>query len=646
MGRRFLYILGILFFSPPALVLVPARAQDPGGPPPVEAAPPASGELPPVKPSEIPDLAVPAAPDEPASAQRTTTGPASKTGRGDDGVPGLTLPKRLEPAEPPAEIPSNGRGGRRDGTGRAMLDPSLERAQGSAPAAVGAADRAERTSLDRLPTGRQSVSVTVDIQSPVHINLHKPATLRLIVRNAGTSDAHQVVVHDELPEGLKFVSSIPPPAAGGAGGQAITWSLGTMAAGSEGIITLKVEPTRAGPLEHGASVTFQTGSRARIEVLQPKLKIELVPSSKTVLKGQEVEFKVVVTNVGNGPARRVTVAAQLSRGFRYDQSERGTGTMVTEPIPVLGPGDSKEIDPLVAVAGKAGDETCTVTAHSPDVVVLDKSQEARAVEKITVQEPALDLALEGPRRRCTDTIAQYEIALKNPGTAPARRVRVAAFVPPGLRLTSVPKGARYDASSRRLIWTIDRLEPAPKPQKLAFEVKVGDVGNYEITAEAAADSNIRKKQNLVTEVFGIPDVDLEVTERQRVVDVGGTTHFQIALRNKGTKEATNIHLWAVVSKNLKVTGGLDVPQDLQFVASKDEGEVVLQDKNDPKRGIASLGPGRELVLGIEVKAIADKPESASCRVFITHDSLTEPFEAMARVRILPATGRTTQLGGQ
>lgn len=641
MGRRLLSILGILLLAPPALMLMPARAQDPGAPPPVEAAPPASAELPPVRPSEIPDLAVPAAADEPSPAQGTAPRPAPGAGRLDEGPPGLNLPKRLEPAEPPAEIP----GGGGPGTGRAMLDSSLERVQGSAPAAVAAADRGERIPVDRLPTGRQSVSVLVDIQSPAHMNLHKPATVRLIVRNAGTSDAHQVIVRDELPEGLKFVSSDPPPAAGGAGGQAITWSLGNMAAGSNGVITLKVEPTRAGPLEHGASVTFQTGSRTRIEVLQPRLKIDLVPSMKTVLKGQEVEFKVVVTNVGNGPARKVTVAAQLSRGLRYDQSERGTGTMVTEPIPVLGPGDSKEIDPLVAIAGKAGDETCTVTAHSPDVVVLDKSQEARAVQTITVQEPALDLALEGPKRRCTDTIAQYEIALKNPGTAPARRVRVAAFVPPGLRLTSVPKGARYDAPNRRIVWTIDRLEPAPKPQKLAFEVKVGDVGNYEITAEAAADSNIRKKQNLVTEVFGIPDVDLEVTERQRVVDVGGTTHFQIALRNKGTKEATNIHLWASVSKNLKVTGGLDVPQDLQFVGSK-EGEVVLQDKNDPKRGIATLGPGRELVLGIEVKAIADKPESAFCRVFITHDALADPFEAMARVRILPATGGTAELGGQ
>lgn len=633
MGRRLLSILGILLLASPALV--PARAQDAGGPPPVEAAPPVSAELPPVKPSDLPDLTVPAVTNEPAPVQGTK----ARTGGPDTGAMELAVPRQLEPAAPLAEIPGGGNG---SSPGLPPIDPSLERAQGSAPAATGAADPGERVPVDRLPAGRQAVSVTVDIQSPAHMNLNKPATVRLIVRNTGQSDALQVRVRDELPEGLKFASSVPPPAS--VDGSVLTWSLGTMAAGSDSIIALKVEPTRTGPLEHGASVTFQTGTRARIEVLQPRLKIELVPSVKTVLKGHEVEFKVVVTNVGNGPARKVTVSAQLSRGLRYDQSERGTGTMVTEPIPVLAPGDSKEIDPLVAIASKAGAETCTVAAHSPDVVVLDKSQEARAVETITIQEPALDLVLDGPKRRCTDTLAQYQIALKNPGTAPARRVRVAAFVPPGLRLIAVPKGARYDSSSRRIIWSIDRLDPDPKTQRLAFEVKVGDVGNYKITAEALADSNLRKTQNLVTEVFGIPDVDLEVTERQRVVDVNGATQFLIVLRNRGTKEATNIHLWAIVSTNLKVTGGLDVPAGLQFVASPGEGKLVLEDA--AKRGIPRLKPGEELLVGLEVKAVTDKPVAGTCRVFITHDALADPFEAMAHVRILPASGRPVELGGQ
>ena len=52
----------------------------------------------------------------------------------------------------------------------------------------------------------------------------------------------------------------------------------------------------------------------------------------------------------------------------------------------------------------------------------------------------------------------------------------------------------------------------------------------------------KARQKLVTDVFGMADVDLVVSERQRVIDVGGTTTFQIRLRNYGTKDATNILL--------------------------------------------------------------------------------------------------------
>ena len=50
----------------------------------------------------------------------------------------------------------------------------------------------------------------------------------------------------------------------------------------------------------------------------------------------------------------------------------------------------------------------------------------------------------------------------------------------------------------------------------------------------------------------MPDVDLVVRERRRVVDVDGTTTFQIRLRNYGTKEATKLQISAKLSDNLVV----------------------------------------------------------------------------------------------
>ena len=191
------------------------------------------------------------------------------------------------------------------------------------------------------------------------------------------------------------------------------------------------------------------------------------------------------------------------------------------------------------------------------------------------------------------------------------------------------------------------LEPGSTPQKLSFEVKVGDVGKYEFAAEALGTAGLKAKNSLVTDVFGMPDLDLVVSERQRVVDVGGTTFFLIRLRNYGTKDATNIQLSATVSENLEVTGSLDVPSGLEFMKEKKDGPNkprLLRDADG--KGIKRLGPGKELVMGLEVKAKAAEPKFATCHVTATHDDLSGNYEDMAGVKVLPPSSRPAAAGGR
>ena len=642
MGRRFWLILGVMLLAPPALPL--ARAQGEGGPPAPDATPAAPSDLPLPKPFELPAPDDPTSPgDQPKSDSPRNTPSAGarvqdrgREGNSPDGpapgnprdVPPLSPASPIEP-EPRAGEPSKSRR-----QSRPRADAAIERADGP-PSAAGEPG----VPADRLPAGKQSVALSVEVQSPPSMNLHQPATVRLVIRNTGGSDALQVRIRDELPEGLKYLSSKPEATVEGT--SVLNWSLDALPAGKDAVITVKVEPVKTGPLDHGASVWFQTGSRARATVYQPKLKIEQKASAQKVLKGHAVEFRVFVKNVGDGPARDVTVVAKLSPGLRHGSGSRGSDEMVTEPIPVLGAGQTEELDPLVAEAMKAGPESCTVTAKSKDVVVTEADEEATSIQKITVVEPMLAIELTGPKQRCTETLALLEIAVRNPGTAPARKVRVTAFVPPGARMLAVPKGARYDAASRRLQWSIEELEPGPDPKKLAFEVKVGDVGSYQVDAEAVGEGGLKAaKQSLVTDVIGMPDVDLVVSERQRVIDVKGKTVFFILLRNYGTKDATNIRLSATVSKNLKVKGSFDVPPGLEFKFNDADGQIVLQDAEG--NGIKQLRPGRELKMGLEVEVTGAEPKVATCRVQVRHDELSEPFEDMAGVKVLNPSPRAAE----
>jgi uncharacterized repeat protein (TIGR01451 family) len=641
MGRRFLLILAILLLVPPALPL--ARAQERGGPPaPPEGAPGAPSELPVPKPLDLPATEGSLPPVE--RPQPSDSEPATA---GQKGGPAPVPP--LEPAGPEgkprhAEV----RPGPPEDAGLTRTEGVADaKAAGQPPTAAAkpaTADNLDGIPAERVPMGKQSVAVTVDVQSPLNMNLHQPAIVRLLIRNTGTADALQVRIRDELPEGLKFVSSAPEPDHVDRD-SILSWTLQMLPAGSEKVIAVKVEPVKTGPVEHGATVWFQTGSGAQTKVLQPKLKVEQLISATSVLKGHAVEFKIKVTNDGDGPATNVRVVAKLSPGLRYGSGSRGNSEVVTDPIAVLGPGQSEELDPLVADAMVEGPASCTVTARSPDVIPQNKDEEARNEAKVTVVEPKLAVVVAGPQKRCTDTDATYEIAVSNPGTAPAKKVRITALIPTGARLKAVPERARYDQATRRVQWSIDVLEPGSTPQKLSFDVKVGDVGKYEFAAEALGTAGLKAKNSLITDVFGMPDIDLVVSERQRVVDVGGTTFFLIRVRNYGTKDATNIQLSAKVSENLEVTGSFDMPSGLEFMKDTKggpDGALWLRDAQG--NGIKRLGPGKELVMGLEVKAKAAEPKFATCRVTATHDDLSGNYEDMAGVKVLPSSSRPAAAG--
>ncbi len=281
MGRRFLLILGILLLAAPALPM--ARAQDGSGPPSLDAA---SSELPVPKPLDLPatDDRMPA--DEAAKSAPPRARPAAKARARDEvqeaNAPGRTSPESSTGAPPLSPVPPDDPAdpaGAATGAGRASrppADPELARTDGPSamPGDAGAGP---------LPAGKQAVAVTVNVQSPPNMNLHVPATVRILVRNTGTSDALDVRIRDELPAGLKYVSS--QPQADKVEGAVLTWSLGKMPSGSEAAISLKVEPIKAGPLEHGAVGLVPDGQHGALANLRAQVEDRAAPQLGAGLEG-------------------------------------------------------------------------------------------------------------------------------------------------------------------------------------------------------------------------------------------------------------------------------------------------------------------------------------------------------------------------
>ena len=631
----------------PADFLAPSKTPTPGnlGPEPIPypssaarapktAAPKPPGRKPdaPKPPAELADTppvdgmpAVAALPEPPSAAPPPVLPPpveaAASAGeiKRDDALERVQAPNLSTPVARQGAASAAAVG---DGT---TLPPAIEKP--GLPVAAGNVPKEPETpfvvAADKLPLGKQGVGLTVEVIAPQFLNLKQTAALKIVVKNSGTSDARGVVVRDTLPPNLTFVSSQPETTPVGS---LLTWNLGDVPPGADRQITLSVQPNATGAFDHAATVTMAAGARSQTLVREPKLKVEMSSNSGKVLKGQPVTFKIAIRNPGDGPARNVTVQARLSTGLREASGEPNSQNLFEQTIAVIGPGEVETLDALVADTLLGGDQTCTIAASSPDVVA--GSAEARRAATVTVVEPKLTIKVAGPDKRFTDQIASYEVTMTNPGTSVARNVKVVATLPVSGRVQSpLPPGARFDRQTRKLTWSRPQLD-AGESAVATFQIQMGGVGLYQVAAEAKADGVPLAKDILATNVEGLTDVNIDVSEKRHVIDVNGETIYFIKLTNTGTKEATGLLLSAVLSDNTEAldTSGTDE------VAKSDTHKVLFPQ-------IPRLGPGKAIELGIKVKVAKYGTGLSTCRVFLSHNELSEKLEDVATFKIAPPTRR-------
>ena len=151
-------------------------------------------------------------------------------------------------------------------------------------------------------------------------------------------------------------------------------------------------------------------------------------------------------------------------------------------------------------------------------------------------EPKLKMTIAGDEKRFTDTIATYTHHPREPRHGDgAQRARAGDLAAQRPARRAAPSGARWDPSTGKLVWTIPQIDPGEKEKvTLTFQVRMGGVGLYQVTAAAQADGGLSDNANVNTDVPGLADFEFEILERRRVLDVADTTAFQIRIKNIGT----------------------------------------------------------------------------------------------------------------
>ena len=365
----------------------------------------------------------------------------------------------------------------------------------------------------------------------------------------------------------------------------------TLPAGSDRTISIRVKPTKTGPVRPCRHRQVRDRLPFATRVLEPKLKVDVVANPTT---GKSLEGPAGrVQGHRHEPGRRAG-AERRDPGQAHPGPPPRGGSKSDDPIlyeltlPELLPGHSEKLDTLVADAVVGGEQSCTVIAKSPDVVF--DQEDAQVTKTISVVEPKLKLTVRGPTRATPIPSPTMRSSSKTPARRPARKIRVIGH-PADQRQAGgkLPPDARFDATTRSSPGRSTRSSPRPNRSPFRSTSAWGESAATRSSPKrpATAGSEPRDRR---TEVAGMPDVDLVVSESKRVLD-SGADHVPDPPANYGTKDATNIQVHGHPLRQPRRTEAGGGSKDVKVAVSPKKNAVKFEQ-------IRKLGPGKEMVLGI------------------------------------------------
>lgn len=451
--------------------------------------------------------------------------------------------------------------------------------------------------------GPQAPTLIVEKLVPPEIQVGKAAIFELHVRNVGAVPAHDVRVHDELPQGVQLINTHPRAERGQAG--ELVWTFGTLRPGEETVAKLEVMPTAEGEIGSVAHVHFSTEASARVLSTRPALRVDVVAPPE-VLIGQMTTFEITVTNPGTGVATGVVLTEHVPAGLEHE-----AGTELEYEVGNLQPGDTRTLT-LSMKAMKAGPAVNVLSAQGDAQLVAEQKTQ------VLVTAPAIDLVLDGPRRRYLDRQATYTLSVSNTGTAPAEEVELVTYLPPGMEFVEANNQGQYDSQTRSVHWLLEELPPRERGSVTltALPIETGEQP-LRIAGTARLGLAVEKQEMVIVE--GVAALLFQLVDVADPVEMGSDTTYEIRVLNQGTKAATNVQVVAIL------------PPELKPLAAEGPTQYDVSGQQVRFHPLARLAPKADTTYRVRVQGIA--PGDLRTRVQLMSDDIRTPITKEESTRV-------------
>ncbi len=315
--------------------------------------------------------------------------------------------------------------------------------------------------------------------------------------------------------------------------------------------------------------------------------------------GQECECDLIVKNAGEIPANNVSVLA------RFPATSRLLPTTMPAPTPEggqlkwllgdLAPKQAKTIR-VHMIPTARGELNASAFVHFTSA----------AATAFRVQEPLLEVVLQGPKEVQLGDPASQIIQVSNPGTGTAQNVEIKALIPAGLEH---PQG-------KQLTMAIGSLNPGEtRMVRLALSAVQGGKQHIKVLAEAKLSSEAAPYLRKLTE----SEIQIISPSVKVVVDGPGLRYknrnasYHLSVTNDGT----------AVSNNVRVMH--KVPEGFEFISATEGGKFDALSQT-VTWFVGRIEPGQSSTMSItleavklgdfvqEVSAITDQGASSEARV--------------------------------
>ncbi len=423
--------------------------------------------------------------------------------------------------------------------------------------------------------GVQSPQLAIQKFAPREVQMGKPATFRVTIRNTGPIPACEVEVYDQVPRGARLLATVPEAKRGLRG--ELVWTLGTIKPGEETKVEMQIVPTAEGEIGSVATVHFGADASARSVVTRPQLVLE-TKAPNQVMIGEQVMMSITVSNPGTGIATGVVLLEQIPPGLQHP-----AGAELEYQVGDLKPGESRKLD-LPLVAARPGVATNLLSARG------DGSLRAENQCKLQVLAPQLDVAVEGPKRRYLERQATYQLSVSNPGTAAAKGVDLVAQLPPGLKFMKANNAGYYEEATRTVHWRLEEL-PANETGSVELVTMPIEPGQHALKLRGTAEKGLRVEKEQPVLVEGIAAILFQVSDTVDPLEVGGETTFEVHVVNQGSKASANVRLT------------IDLPAELQPTAADGPTRHLLEGNRITFDGLPQLPPKADTTYRVRAKAI-------------------------------------------